>query len=187
MPDWEDVKDLYEVDTGPQEEQEQATRPSAPDGKCLRVTLPGVPGFMKRRRLLRMLARKGAYLKAVQCAFAQRMDKSGRGWAAIHGGNCTAELRVTVEVKPPRKGLLPSRWKDSLYQSMLAGFVRPSTEINLDYAVLVICRALCRKPLRLVRRRANVAKIRAEATYSDREGVTIELRKDRQHYNVHMR
>ena len=186
MPDWADVKDLYEVDRDMQPQEPEYTQ-RIKDPHSLRVEMPGLPGFMKHRGPLRLLSPKKDYMTAIEYAFAQRIDKRGRGWSGVHGGNCTAALSVTVAVIPPRRGLLPRRWKDSLYQSMMVGFVRPSTEINLDYAVLVICRALCKKPLQLVRRRANIARIHAEAVYSDRESVTIELRRDKQYYDIHIR
>ena len=203
MPDWEDVKDMYEVE-GPAQAfppkqwaevnamyameepaREYAPQPTQPDGRCLRVELPGLPRFMTLPGLLQPLVRKKAYRMAVQYAFATRMDKLPQGFSQIHGGKSTAELRLTVCVRPPRG--LPSRWKDSMRQSMLTGFIKPSTQIKLDYAVSIITRALCSRPLRLVRRRANIARIVAEAVYSEHEGVIIEVRRDRQFYNIHMR
>jgi len=199
VPDWADIKDLREVDYRgepdydqvPQaiSEPEYATAPQMNqplhDPRSLRVELPGLPRFMKLPVPLQRLARKRAYMQAIQYAFAARADRRHQSLTQIHGGKSTAELLLTVCVKPP--GGLPSRWKDSMRQSMLTGFIRPSTQIKLDYAVTVIARALCSRPLRLVRRRANIAKISAEVAYAEREGVIIELRRDRQFYNIHMR
>jgi len=182
MPDWADVKDLYEVEDY---ERDYAPPPAKNDGRYLRVELFGVPRFMRRKGIFQTFSRKGYYKSAIVYAFAQRIDKLPRQWSTIHGGHSTAELRITVQLTPPRK--LPSRWNDSLYQSMMTGYVRPSTQINLDYAIKVITKALCKRPLRLVRRRANIARIIAEVEYSDRESVIIELRRDKQFYNIHMR
>jgi len=189
MADWADVKDMYEVDIPAPElpqEQEYSQQPQRiHDPRSLRVELPGLPWFMKHRGILRALCRKKPYREAVQYAFAQRMDRLPQGFTQIHGGKSTAELRLTVCVTPPRS--LPRRWKDSMYQSMLTGFIKPSTQTDLDYVIRVITWALCGKPLCLVRRRANIARISAEVAYAEREGVIIELRKDRQFYNIHMR
>lgn len=134
---------------------------------------------------LQRIARKKAYIQAVQYAFAARADRLHQNLTQIHGGKSTAELCLIVCVMPP--GGIPNRWKDSMRQSMLTGFIRPSTQIKLDYAIAVITRALCGRPLRLVRRRANIAKINAEVVYAEREGVIIEPRRDQQFYNIHMR
>ena len=184
MPDWSDVKDAYEVG----ELEPEFAAPELPeyrDPRCMRVELPGLPRFMKLPGPLNRLSPKKGYIAAVQGAFAARADRLHQSLSQIHGGKSTAELCLTVCVKPPRG--IPSRWKDSMRQSMLTGFIRPSTTIKLDYAVLVIARALCSRPLKMVRRRANIAKINAEVRYAEREGVIIEVRKDRQFYNVHMR
>ena len=192
MADWEDIKDMYEVDHGtepqvPQEPKEPYYAPPQPtpiEPRGLRVELPGLPGFMKRRGMLQLLAPKKEYRTAVQYAFAARAEKR-QGFSQIHGGKSTAELMVRVCVKPP-KGL-PSRWKDSMYQSMMSGFIKPSTLVNLDYVIGFIARALCGRPLHLVRRRANFARISAEVCYAEHEGVIIELRRDKQFYSIHMR
>ena len=184
MPDWADVKDLYEVDYRP-EEPEYSPQPPAPiEPRGLRVELPGLPRFMKLPGPLQLLARKRDYRRALQYAFAAKAEKR-QGFTQIYGGKSTAELRIMVCVRPP--GGLPSRWRDSMRQSMLSGFIKPSTLVNLDYAVCFIARALCSRPLRLVRRRANIARISAEVTYAEHEGLIIELRRDKQFYSIHMR
>jgi len=186
MPDWVDVKDAYEVAYEPEPGQSAiAQQQPHHDPRCMKVELPGLPSFMKLPWPLQLLVRKKGYIMEVQGAFAARADRLHQGFTQIHGGKSTAELYLTVCVKPP--GGIPSRWKDSMRQSMLTGFIKPSTQIKLDYAVLVVTRALCGKPLRMVRRRANIATIHAKTIYAERESVIIELRKDRQFYNIHMR
>jgi len=188
MADWADVKDLYEVDYQPDAPEQEYSQQQLPrDPPCMRIELPGLPDFMKHRGIFQRLSRKRSYIMAIQYAFAARADRMHQSLTQIHGGKCTAELLLTVCVTPPRKVLIPNRWKDSMYQSMLTGFIRPSTQTDLDYVIRVIARALCSRPLRLVRRRANIAKISAEVAYAEREGVIIELRRDRQFYSIHMR
>jgi hypothetical protein len=191
MPDWADVKDLYETDYDAADYDGKEPEYTAPavqpqrDPHSMQIELPGLPRFMKLPGPLQRLARKSDYRMAVQEAFAARMCKLPQGFAQIHGGKTTAELFVTVCVKPPRG--LPGRWKDSMRQSMLSGFIRPSTRVKLDYTVTIIARALCSKPMKMVRRRACIARIIAEVRYAEHESVIIRLRKERQFYNIHMR
>ena len=58
MPDWADVKDLYEVDSGTESEYAQEPAPQLRDPRCIRVELPGLPRFMKLPGPLQRLSRK---------------------------------------------------------------------------------------------------------------------------------
>jgi len=103
MADWADVKDMYEV--GSREEPKNAQEPAPEqlpfDPRCMRVELPGLPRFMTLPIPLQRLARKKEYIVEIQRAFADRADRLDQDLTQIHGGQSTAELRLTVHVTPP--------------------------------------------------------------------------------------
>lgn len=189
MPDWADIQDMYDGDG--RGNGEPAYRPYQPalgrargaESKLmfLRVEVPGNHRWMKRRGLLRALTSTRRFRETMRALFAQRQEQFGN-WQIVNGAYATCELEIAVNLRPPR--LRWFRHKEAVRQAMLSGYTRPSTSVNLDYVIRVVCKGLCEEPAPLVRNTACVNRISAAVHFAEYPSVEVRLDRRSQMYDM---
>ena len=189
MADWADVQDMYAGD-GRDEDfrayrdyQPSMGRARGADSRItfMRVEVPGANRWMKRRGLLRLLTSTRRFRETMRALLAQRQEQFGQ-WQTINGAYSTCELSVYVNLRPPR--LRGFRHKEAVRQAMLSGYTRPSTSVNLDYVIQVVCRGLCEGEAPLVRRQACINHIDSGVYFAEYNSVEVRLYRRNQMYDM---
>ena len=187
--DWADVQDMYDGDG--RSDGTPAYRPYQPDMNrargadtrlmYLRVEVPGPHRWTKRRGLLRLLTSTRRFRECMRALFLQRQEQCGE-WQCVNGAYATCELSIAVNLRPPR--LRWFRQKEAVRQAMLSGYTRPSTTVNLDYVVRVVCKGLCDGDAPLVRCPSCINRITASTYFAEHNSIEVRLDRRSQMYDM---